>query len=216
MNFAESPIQSHLLAGQGIVSPPPLSDDAAITEPETRRIRKREGIAYKRQVKVKLSNAEATPDDLDRASSYVFSTSLADNLSAVRRTLPGIAAAELAELLAPRFNQIDARMIQINARTIEMNARMTQMEARRQNAFVERDEDIITPFEALPATVNDELGAVQPIPSVFPLNKGALMELDENSVDQLLGYYDLPIIAEELTEFKIRRLALHLGLPPMR
>mmetsp|Transcript_28069 Transcript_28069/g.39980 ORF Transcript_28069/g.39980 Transcript_28069/m.39980 type:complete len:221 (+) Transcript_28069:43-705(+) len=220
MNFAALPQQSQILQQQNLIPPLPLSDAEAIgQDQDVKRARLLESRKYKKLLECHFRFGNATNEDMLNAISFNFATKLGANLPAIQRTLAPIAAADVAEALAPildaRFNELIAQMnARLNAQSIQMNAQYDQMIRRQRNTFVTQLDHEILPILPIPQfEMNGNPLAVPDLPDNYPATKLELLELSQETIAPILEIYQLP--NEGTLEKKIANLGIFLGLPPL-
>jgi len=201
MNFATSPEQSNLLQATNIQAPVDLSDADAVNNPVVKRQRKLEGIGYHDLVTANLKLGRATGNDFESSSKYLAATQLAEFLQPIQRNIAPVAAAEIAQLLAPQFQQINVQFLQSNAKST--------------NHDVDHDNDEIVWFPKPPVfevnEINQQVIVQPPVPDFAPQTKGELFHLNHATANLMLQYYDLA--ANGTLDDKRKRLARHVGLP---
>jgi hypothetical protein len=199
--FAASPVPSDHLQATNIAVPVSLTDHQAIHQPAIKRQRVADGTLYHGLVIDHARNVFASVEDQRQSSQYLFSTQLSENLVHIQRNV----AAEIVQLLNPRFDEMRDQLNQ-------MRADSNKREAMGNNSSIDNDGDEIQWFET-PAVLMNGVMVPHPVPQQAPQTKGEFMSSPQATIDALLGYYHLNQGGNFTVFSKRKRLAKYLWFP---
>jgi hypothetical protein len=190
--------------------PVELTDHQAVYQPAIKRQRVADGTLYHGLVIDYARNGFASVEDQRQSSQYLFPTQLSENLVPIQRNVAPVAAAEIVQLLNPRFDQMRDQLNQMRDQLNQMRADSNKQEARGNNSSIDHDGDEIQWFETPPLLMNGVM-VQHPVPQQAPQTKGEFMSSQQATIDALLGYYHL----NQGGNFTVKRkrLAKYLGFP---
>ena len=204
MNFFAYEPQSQKLAAANVILPPNLSDENLLNPNEV-ELSLRRAKRYRDDVNKEFRQGNATAQDLNNAEKGLTSIGIASNMPSIERNLAPVAAAAIAQavvqLLAPRFDHIDARF---------EDMRISQLNS----TAVKNDDTIVPKLQLLPIPVvgAPQAGPPLPVPPNFPATRIDLFRLTRARVDTFLVYYGIQVDPQTALPQRCNILARYLGV----
>ena len=129
-------------------------------------------------------------------------------MPSIQRNIAPIGAQDVANLLAPQLNQLNAQFGFLNSRLDGLQIQLMNSSATR------AEDDIVAKLQLVPvAPAGAPQNAPLPVPAVFPGTREDLFALSAAHANILLNYYGIQVPPNASVKRKRNVLANYLGVP---